>query len=76
MKQQAEQRQQEEEAFYRQQELMLDAEDQRRHLIAEEESKLADQRTRYGNNQTVQYYDTKTSVSRMGFFIAMLQTIN
>lgn len=46
MKEQTEQRQAEETAFYRQQDLMLDAEDQRRKVIAEEETKLLDQRRR------------------------------
>ena len=41
-----EQRRQEEEAWHRQQEQLLEAESQRRRLIALEEDKLADQRSR------------------------------
>eukprot|EP00794_Sanderia_malayensis_P018697 gene18697-20585_t len=42
----AEKTRQEEEAFYRQQDLMIGAEQQRRAMIASEEKKLADQRSR------------------------------
>ncbi len=46
LQKETERRQAEEEAWYRQQKLLLDAEDKRRNLIAQEEAKLVDQRTR------------------------------
>ena len=47
LQKETERRQAEEEAWYRQQKLLLDAENKRRKLIAEEETKLVHQRTRY-----------------------------
>ncbi len=47
LQKETERRQTEEEAWYRQQKLLLDAEDKRRKLIADEETKLVDQRARY-----------------------------
>ena len=47
LQKEAEKTRHEEEAFYRQQELMIEAEQQRRSMIVGEETKLADQRTRY-----------------------------
>jgi len=41
-----ERRQVEEQAWYRQQQLLLDAEQARRNIIADEEQKIAQQRTR------------------------------